>query len=177
MELVKAIKERRSVRRFKDEKVDRSILEDVISIAKYSPTWGHSQIIRYTVLDNDEMIKTLADTALFGFAHNTNITKSSVGVIVISTVKGKSGSFTGSQKDAAEWQMFDAGAASLAVQLAAHEKGVGTVVLGVFDQEKVAELIDLPSDEVVSTLIPYGYEIERPNTPPRKENEEILRFL
>ena len=39
------------------------------------------------------------------------------------------------------WQMFDAGIASQSFCLAAYEQGLGSVILGIFDDAKVASII------------------------------------
>ncbi len=72
--------------------------------------------------------------------------------------------------------MFDAGIATQTLCLAAHEHGVGTVIMGIFDAEKVAELLQIPENEVVVALVPIGYPDEEPNAPKRKAVDELLIF-
>ena len=74
------------------------------------------------------------------------------------------------------WLMFDAGVAAQTFCLAAWEHGVGSVIMGIFDAEKVAELLQLPEDEVAVALIPVGYPDEAPNAPKRKPVEELVQF-
>lgn len=179
MDALTMIKERRSVRKFKDEKIDRELVNEIIGLANYSPTWGHSQEIRYTVLDDAATIEKLAVEGMNGFTHNVNIVKGAPAVAILSVVKGKSGrspkgEFISNKGDS--WEMFDAGCAAQTLSLAAHAKGLGSVILGVFDAEKVAEIIDLPCNEVVEAIIPFGIPAINPNTPPRKALDEILRF-
>ena len=73
--------------------------------------------------------------------------------------------------------MFDAGAAAQTFCLAAYEYGVGTVIMGIFDAEKVAELLHIPENEVVVTLVPIGYPDEAPTAPRRKSVEDLLSFV
>jgi len=179
MEAVKMIKERRSVRKFKDEKVDREIMKDVIKTATYSPTWANFQIVRYTVIDDKELMERLADESMADFPANVKVTKRAAGVVVLSYVKGLSGTYPNkgyvtSKGDA--WEMFDAGIACQTFCLAAYEKGIGTVIMGIFDEDKVVKVIELPEDEAVAAIIPYGYEIEHPQERSRKGVDEVLRF-
>ncbi len=46
MDALKMLKERRSVRKFKGEKIDRKIMEEIIETATYAPTWANFQIVR-----------------------------------------------------------------------------------------------------------------------------------
>ena len=88
----------------------------------------------------------------------------------------KDGSYSTSKED--RWEHFDAGIATQTFCLAACEKGVGTVILGIFDEEKVARAISLPEGQKVAALIAMGYpEGESPAVPRRKEAEELVSFI
>ena len=74
------------------------------------------------------------------------------------------------------WQMFDAGVASEAFCLAAYEQGLGTVIMGIFDEAKAASLLEVPEERELVALIPIGYPAESPAAPKRKSVEELLSF-
>ncbi|MBQ1741404.1 MAG: nitroreductase family protein, partial [Erysipelotrichaceae bacterium] len=87
----------------------------------------------------------------------------------------RDGSFTTSKED--RWEMFDAGIASQTFCLAAHDMGVGSVILGIFDEEKVAKSISLPEGEKVAALIPIGYPDQECVAPKRKTTDELMRVM
>ena len=60
MDAIKAIKERRSIRKFKEEKVDRETMKEIVEIARWAPSWKNFQIARYTLLENKEKIAKIA---------------------------------------------------------------------------------------------------------------------
>lgn len=177
MNILNTIKDRRSIRSFTNDKVNSDLILEIIEASKFAPTWNHFQIIRYNIVEDEKLIDKIADEALLGFNHNIGIVKGSKGLVVMSHVKDKSGIFPGIQKSGSEWEMFDAGCTAQTFSLAAHEMGVGTVILGAFDQDKLADIISLPKEEVVSTIIPYGYAADKPSAPPRKSVSEIARIL
>ena len=72
--------------------------------------------------------------------------------------------------------MFDAGIAAQTFCLAAHEKGLGTVILGVFDEEKIAEVITIPEGQQIAALVAVGYPAEQPEAPKRKTVNELLSY-
>ena len=72
--------------------------------------------------------------------------------------------------------MYDAGVASEAFCLAAYEQGLGTVIMGIFDQEEASELLQIPDDRDLIALIPIGYPAESPAAPRRKSVEDLLSF-
>ena len=52
MNTKECIMTRRSIRRFKPERVEHSLLESLISTASYSPSWKNSQITRYIAVED-----------------------------------------------------------------------------------------------------------------------------
>ena len=72
--------------------------------------------------------------------------------------------------------MYDAGAAGEAFCLAAHEQVLGNVIMGLFDEEEEAKLLDLPEDRELAALIPIGYPAESPAAPRRKAVEDLLSY-
>lgn len=180
MDAITMIEERRSVRKFKEEKVDRALVSEIVSAATFSPTWANTQIVRYTVIDNKEMLLKLGAECFNDFLPNGAIFSTAAGAFVVSYVKGKSGCAPDGSYATVKgggWEMFDAGIATQTLCLASYAKGVGTVILGLFDENKIAELIGLSKDQTVATIIPYGYEVKHTVTANRKPLEEVLSFL
>lgn len=183
MDVISAIKERRSVRQFKEEAVDRQTMKEIIEIARWAPSWANFQVARYTLVDNREIIKKLSTDGVKGFVYNVKTLEQATGVAVLSVVKGKSGKLDLEKDEYATdkknvWEVFDAGIACQTFCLAAHAKGVGTCIFGVIDDESIARIVGLPEDETVAALIVYGYEAGEHSQPTsRKEVDEIMRFV
>ena len=100
-------------------------------------------------------------------------------LIAVTVIKNRcgyerDGSFTTPRKDT--WQMFDAGIASQTFCLAAHEAGLGSVIMGIFDRERAETLLELSSDRELVALIPVGYPAEEPAAPRRKDDSELITF-
>lgn len=180
MDVISVIKERRSVREFKNIVVDRAIMREIVEVSRFSPSWLNLQIARYTLIDNPDTINRISEEGVNGFDYNANILKNAKGVAVISYVKGKSGKlnedeYGTNKKDS--WEMFDVGIACQTFCLAAHDKGVGTVIMGLIDDKTIAEIVGFPDNEKVGAIIVYGYETKRPKPTLRKPVDELLRFV
>ena len=178
---MEVIKGRRSIRKYKDEAVDHGLMEEIIEITRYAPSWTNSQTPRWTLVENSELISHFATKGVKGFVYNVDTLKNAKGVAVLSFVKGKSGRTEKYNIETSEnperWEYFDAGIACQTFCLAAYAKGVGTCIFGVIDEDIVTKAINLPEDETVAALIVYGYADEEPKTPRRKEVEDILRWV
>ncbi|MCR5477164.1 MAG: nitroreductase family protein [Lachnospiraceae bacterium] len=176
MDAISCIKGRRSVRRFEDRPVSHELLEQIIETASYAPSWKNTQVARYIALEGDAKEKLSHCTTIW--EGNGNIIRNAPMVIALCMVTGRSGyerdgSFSTSKKDG--WQMFDTGIASEAFCLAAYEAGLGTVILGLYD-DNAAEVIGVPEGQELVALIPIGYPAEEPTAPKRKGVTDLLSY-
>ena len=172
------IKERRSIRKFRPEPVDHALLSEIIETASYAPSWKHTQITRYIAVEG-ELKNKIAAECTSAYPHNGEIIAQAPLLIAVTYIKGRSGferdgSF--STVRGASWQMFDAGVAAQTFCLAAYEKGLGSVIMGIFDEAKAASLLNIPEERELVALIPVGYPDEAPVAPRRKPVEELLSF-
>lgn len=179
MELMDAMKGRRSVRKYKADKVEHAVLEQVIEAASLAPSWKNAQPTRYIVVENDALKNEIAESCVMGFDYNMKTIKNAPVLILVTTVKGRSGferdgSFSTSKET--HWESFDGGIATQTLCLAAYERGLGTVVMGIYDEEKVIGAAGVPEGQKVSAMVAIGYPDEQPAMPKRKEAGELLTY-
>lgn len=175
METITTIKTRRSVRKFTDYKLTSSQFHQLIDITRWAPSWKNAQIVRYHLVQNNELIQKINEETMT-FPWNHSFVGDAPNLIIVSFKKGivgftKDGEYETLKKDA--WQMFDTGVAAQTLCLAAHDMGFGTVILGIFDEVKLHDLLQLPDDEVIATVIPIGVPNEEPKIPRKKDVFEI----
>ena len=180
MELREAIETRRSVRRFTEEKISHELFEEIIDLAKKAPSWKNTQTLRYMLIQDEALIEKIGQECMLGFEYNTK-TLSNCKNLVLLTQKNRicgyerDGSFSTSKEDG--WEMFDAGIAASTFCLAAHDKGIGSVIMGIFDDAKIAEAVKLPEGMTVAAVIPVGIPKFTPDATPRKETSELVTYL
>lgn len=170
------IRNRRSIRRFTERPVSHELLAHIVETASYAPSWKNTQITRYIAVEGE---KKAALAKCTDWSGNTAIMENAPMVIAVTLIKGRcgyerDGSFSTSKGD--HWQMFDAGIASEAFCLAACEQGLGTVIMGLFQEEEASRLLNLPEDRELAALIAIGYPAESPAAPKRKTVEELLSY-
>lgn len=177
MDVLECIKTRRSIRKFKAKPVSHEILESLISTASFSPSWKNTQITRYIAIEDTSLIQKIANE--FTPDYNANTIKQVSTLIAVTFIKGRcgyerDGSFTTKKED--RWQMFDVGVSCQSFCLAAHEAGLGTVIMGIFDEDGIKDLLDIPEDRELAALIALGYPDIAPTTPKRKEVSDLLTY-
>ena len=176
-EVLKEMKERRSIRKYKKGCIDHSLLESIISTASYSPSWKNTQITRYIAIEDTSILNKIADE--FTPDYNSNIIRQVSTLIAVTFIKGRcgyerDGSFSTKKED--RWQMFDVGAACQTFCLAAYDYGVGTVIMGIFDEEKITELLEIPPERELAALIAVGWPDDDPQAPKRKAVTDLLEY-
>ena len=179
MEAMENIITRRSIRRYTDEPVTREDIKRCVEAARFAPSWKNTQTTRYIAVFDREMKERIANECVCGFEFNRSNINSAAALIVETTVEKRSGyekdgSF--STTKGTHWQSFDAGIAAEAFCLAAHDLGLGTVILGVFDEQKVKEVVNVPEGQSISALILIGHSDQNPKAPLRKEVEELISY-
>ena len=179
MNTIECIKTRRSVRSYTEQPIEREVIEKIAEAASYAPSWKNSQTIRYWIVSDHEKIKKIADEGVCGFEFNANTLKRCTMLAVQTVVTGTcgyepDGSFSTNKEDG--WEMYDAGVSAQTFCLAAHEYGVGTVIMGLIDDEKISQILGIPETETVSSLIAMEYPSEERPAPGRKTVGELVRF-
>ncbi|MDE7427931.1 MAG: nitroreductase family protein [Lachnospiraceae bacterium] len=170
---------RRSIRKFKADSVSHDLISEIVETASYSPSWKHTQITRYIAVEG-ALKEKIARECTSIYPPNGDIIAAAPILMAVTIIKNRSGyerdgSFSTPRGDG--WQMYDAGIASQSLCLAAYEKGLGSVILGLFDQSAAEALLQLPEDRELVALIPIGYPDETPAVPRRKPVEELLSYL
>lgn len=177
MNTIECIMTRRSIRNFTEQPVSREILEKIVAAAAYAPSWKNTQVTRYIAVENPELKSQIANECCN--QHNADIINSAPILIATTMVRNRSGyerdgSYTTTKED--RWQMYDCGIAGQTFCLAAHEYGVSTVIMGIFDYEKTSKLLNVPAEQEIASLIAVGYAAGEVTAPKKKTVEDLLSY-
>lgn len=180
MEAIKCIKERRSIRKFQDKKVPHDVIDEIVEAAAYAPSWKNTQVTRYIVTEDREVMNKIADGCVLGFEYNIDTIRNAPALVIVTMITGRSGmekDGSATTSKGADWGVFDTGIAAQTFCLAAHDKGVGSVIMGIFDEDSVAKVVPVPEGQKVAALIAIGYPDEEPKAPRRKEVSDLVTYL
>jgi nitroreductase len=163
------LKERRSIRKFLDKPVEKEVEKELLESVRWSPSWANTQCWEIIVIRNEEKRKKVQE-AFFGKNPAIKAIVSAPVLFAFCAKKGVSGFYNNEAPTIlGDWFMYDLGIATQSFCLCAHSKGLGTVITGLFDHEKVKNALNVPDDVEVVSLIPVGYPDQNPKPPERKE--------
>ena len=135
MTTAECIRQRVSCRRFQETPIPREDIRRVVDLARFSPSWKNTQPVRYIVIDDPALKERMARECIPGQGFNTKTINRAAALAVIAYVPGLAGQGDAplTERQAAGWEMFDAGIAAQTFCLAARDLGIGTCILGIFD--------------------------------------------
>jgi nitroreductase len=176
MELMEAIKGRRSIREYKPDPISEEAIQKVIEAVQWSPSWANTQCWEVIIVRDLNMKSELVNTLTPTNRARSAMTEAPL-VVVLCGRKGISGFKKGEAATAkGDWLMFDTGIAMQTLCLAAYGLGLGTVVVGLFDHKKAEEILGLPVNVEVVAMTPLGYPAAQGSAPKRKEVSEFVFY-
>ena len=178
MNTIEALQTRRSIRRYLDRPVDRALIEQIVSAASYAPSWKNTQTAGYIAVTDPAAREKIAAEMLPPY--NAEIVRSAPVLMVMTTRTGRSGferdgSFSTKKED--RWQYFDAGIACQSFCLAAHELGLSTVIMGIYDEDRLTEFLKPDAEHILTALIALGYADGEAACPKKRTVEELLQYV
>ena len=174
MDLMDSIKGRRSIRRYKLDPVPEQALRTVLEAVQWTPSWANTQCWELIIVTDPRIRSDLATTLPKGNPAIASMTEAPL-IIVLCGKKGTSGYYKGQvSTEKGDWLMFDTGLAMQNLCLAAHALGLGTVVIGLMDHRKAAEILNVPQNVEVVAMTPLGYPATGGDSPKRKEISEFV---
>ncbi len=160
MEILRILKERRSIRKYQKKEIPKEIIEDIIDCARFAPTAINIQPWEFIVVTDKNMREKIADITDYG----KFIKDAPVCIVVFC-------------KDT-KYYLEDGSAATTYILLAAKSYGLGSCwVAG--DKKgyagKIRELLGVPEGYKLISLISIGYPAEEPK-PRKRDLKELLHW-
>lgn len=159
MDVLDAIKARRSVRKYKLESISGEKLEIILEAARLAPSAANRQPWYFVAVQEASRKKAVAEAA------NNQAFMSDAAVIIVAV----------SDPDVSpRWYEKDTMIALEHMVLAATSMGYGSCWIGAFDEDTVKELLDIPARMKVTAILPIGVPDEQPRARPRKDSSEVF---
>ena len=181
METLEAIRTRRSLRKYSGRPVEPEKLQAVLEAVRQAPSWANSQCWSLIVVEQREVREKLSELSYVesffsAYGYSSNPARDALAqapiVIVACADPARSGNLYGQQ-----YYMADMGIAMENLMLAAHDQGLGSVFVGVFQEDQLKSLLKIPDSVKVVGLFPLGYpEGGAKSGPPRKPLNEFVHY-
>ncbi len=171
------VKKRRSVRRWKDKKVDRDVLKQCVEAARLAPSAENVQPWRFLIIDDETVKNKLAKHAFTGVYMATRWAAKAPVIVVLLAELDILANRIGKQVTGINYYLLDLGIAGEHFVLQAGELGLGTCWIGWFSSRGVRKALNLPKKYRPVELFAVGYpDVDKFKHKRRRSLEEICRF-
>lgn len=166
MDVMKAIRSRRSIRAYEKRGVEEEKLTRILESGRLSPSAGNRQERRFVIVTDAKTRKLLCEAA-----RNQAFVADAPVVIAACSVESEYVMSCGQLA-----YPIDTAIAVDHMTLQAVEEGLGTCWIGAFDEKKVKEILNIPDNVRVVALLPVGYPSVISGQPTRKSLAEIVMW-
>ncbi len=172
------IRQRQSDRKYTRQAVEEEKLMQCLEAGRLAPSASNSQPWTFVVITHPNLLKEVAQAATGPLRSFNNFVKQAPVIVAIVMEKPKIITEVGGRIKNKEYPLIDVGIAAEHICLQATELGLGSCMLGWFDEEKVKNLLSIPDEKTVSLLITLGYTPEgyKHRKKIRKKFEKIVKF-
>lgn len=159
MEVKGAIKDRRSIRKYKRKEMSNEVLDRLLGMARAAPSGANRQSWEIVVITDRQRLKGLVPIC----KEQAFIADCAAFIIGVDDPQQK-------------WAKVDLAIALDHISLAVVEEGMGTCWIGAFDAAKMAEYVGLPADRTVTVCMALGFPDEFPGARSRKKTEDLVNW-
>lgn len=170
-ECLKLLMTRKSVRKFKPDKIEDSDLQLILEAAIRAPSGGNLQPWSIYFTKNNKIKNELAKAA-----YNQSYVAEAPVVIIVCGIPDKSAAVYG-ERGRTLYYIQDTAAMTQNILLAAHALGYGSVWVGAFDESKVARILNLDKGQRPMAIIPIGLPDEQRPLTEREQLSKIIHEL
>ena len=167
---------RQSNRTYSNKEVEKEKIITCIEAARLSPSACNSQAWKFIVVDNPEIKKKLAQTTsnrLLPLNHFTN--QAPVHIVLVNEGSNFTASLGNKIKNK-NFSLIDIGIAAEHFCLQAAELGLGTCMIGWFNEKKVKKLLQIPEKKRPELIITIGYPSDKQRDKKRKKIKNIMSY-
>ncbi|HHT75248.1 MAG TPA: nitroreductase family protein [Methanomassiliicoccaceae archaeon] len=159
MEVMTAIRGRRSIRKYRPREIPTEVLEEVLEAGRLAPSAGNRQAWELIIVTDKGTLGELVPAC-----KNQQFVGECSAFLAAVEVPGQ------------RWSMTDLTIMMDHLTLAAHEKGLGTCWIGAFDKDAIGKLLGVPPDRSVAVCMTLGYPDEDPSPRSRKSPQELYHW-
>lgn len=168
-----------SLRRYAPDPVPDDLIDHCLEAARNAPSACNSQPWTFLVVRTPEKVAEVARGAFSGVYSMNAFAKDAPVLVVVITERAGYAASLGGLCRGTKFSLLDVGMACEHLALQAAELGLGTCMLGWFNERAVKRALDIPRMKKVDLLISLGYPAKGTPTPAkrRKPLDDVRRLI
>lgn len=177
MDFLDLVSSRQSVRAFDpDRSIEQEKIERVIESARLAPSACNAQPWSFVLVDEPALKNKVADATSSRVLGMNHFTKQAPVHLLLVEEKVNISSGIGGRIKKKDFAQMDLGIVAAHIVLAAEAEGLGACIVGWFDEDKVKDLLHIPTSKRVWLDIVIGYGTQPLRKKKRKSIEKVLSY-
>ncbi len=175
---MREIEQRKSVRKYKAQAVEKAKLEAVMESARLAPSGHNKQPWHFIIVADAGRREDIAEIS----RNQSWMASAPIHIVCVADIRARVQSlepiYVDEESPSFELKRVirDTAIATSHILLEARHQGLDTCWVGYYDQKDLRPLLGIPEDKFVIGVITLGYADEVPTPRPRKRIEEILHY-
>lgn len=170
MELDKAIQERRTIRKYEKREIPVEFLNECINAARYAPNAGNIQNFRFVIVRKKDKIKKIMQ-----ICEGQPWIENAPAIIVACSETEQIKRLFGIRGEVL-YTIQNCAAAIQNLLLKAYELKLGTAWIGLFDEDKLKEILNITGEVRPQAVITIGYYKEQEQKAEREPLDNFVYF-
>jgi nitroreductase len=170
MEFDDIVRKRKMIRKYLPKKIPDRIISKLIKNASRAPSAGHTQVQEFIIVKDPATKKKMRQVSV-----NQKVIEDAPVLIVVCSNTSRSVDRYG-QRGRDFYSIIDGAFASMLILLTAVNEEIGAGFVGAFEDDKIAEILDLPEYVKPVGIIALGYPDESPAKLERIERNQLVHY-
>ena len=154
--------------------IGREVLERILEAGRRAPSACNGQPWHFTVVTDPQLLVEVGKaTSSLGM---NRFVKDASALVLITLEPTNITSRLGCGIKDKDFPIMDLGIASAYMTLAAEDEGIGSCILGWFDEKKIKELVGIPQKKRLMLIISLGYNLKPKRKKIRKDFDKVVSF-
>ena len=167
---------RQSDRKYSDRPVEKEKLDRIVEAGRMAPSACNSQPWKFIVVTDHELVVKIAEAASAKLIGMNSFVAQAPVILVIVREKPNMSSKVGATIKNKDYSLIDIGIATENICLQAKAEGIGSCIIGWFDERMLRKLLLIPRSKRVELIITMGYSLSEQKEKRRKPAEETVSY-
>jgi nitroreductase len=167
---------RQSDRKYSDKAVEKDKLNRIVEAGRMAPSACNAQPWKFIVVTDPQLVLQIADAASAKLIGMNSFVAQAPVILVIVREKPNMSSKVGATIKNKDYSLIDIGIATENICLQAKADGIGSCIIGWFDEKRIKKLLEIPKSKRVELIITLGYSLSETREKRRKPAEEIVSY-
>ena len=174
--MLELIINRQSDRSYSDKPVENEKVERILEAGRMAPSACNAQPWKFIVVTDPELKTRVSEAASARLLGMNSFVNQAPLLLVVIREKANMSSRIGSTVKNKDYSLIDIGIASENICLQARAEGIGSCMIGWFDENQVKNILDIPTSKKVELIITLGYPAKGLREKRRKPLPEIVSY-